>query len=279
MSSPHRLRLFAFGCSFTRYHWATWPQILAQHHDAELYNYGCAGAGNIYIFNHIMQADQYYQFGADDIVAVCWTNVCREDRYVNDRWFTGGNIFSNPYHDLDWAKKWADPHGMAIRDYAVIHAAQDYIQHRTNHHWYFSMCDIRRRMDQWASSGVDMMPAADLYQPTLQKIQASFYDVLWNDDITVKHQYNNQYIDRRFIDAHPSPQESLTYLQRTTNIDFSPDTVQAVMQAQDSWVKTLGSYCQRWTGRDFSPHHLPSSELDLLESATRIWPEHAVCRL
>ena len=42
-------RFFAFGCSFTRYEWITWADIIA-YHIKESYNYGRSGGGNSYIF-------------------------------------------------------------------------------------------------------------------------------------------------------------------------------------------------------------------------------------
>lgn len=135
----NKSRLFTFGCSFTDYIWTTWPQVLGRQYQIPLYNYGKSGAGNMYIFNHVMQADCYYNFQPEDIIAICWTNVCREDRYANKQWHTNGNIFTNDQFSKDWVKTWADPLGMAIRDYAAIKATQDFIQSKTNN-YLFLVC-------------------------------------------------------------------------------------------------------------------------------------------
>jgi hypothetical protein len=72
-------RLFTFGCSFTNYRWSTWADCLAPEFD-EFKNWGQSGAGNPYIFNSVMEADQQYIFNSTDTVVVCWTNIMREDR-------------------------------------------------------------------------------------------------------------------------------------------------------------------------------------------------------
>jgi hypothetical protein len=67
-------RLFTFGCSFTNYRWSTWADCLAPEFDY-FENWGQSGAGNHYIFNSMMEADQRHQFDEGDTVIVCWTNV------------------------------------------------------------------------------------------------------------------------------------------------------------------------------------------------------------
>ena len=60
-------RFFSFGCSFTRYAWTTWSDIIAEELKVPYYNYGGAGAGNQYIFNTVMQADAFYKFDENDL--------------------------------------------------------------------------------------------------------------------------------------------------------------------------------------------------------------------
>jgi hypothetical protein len=60
-------RLFTFGCSFTNYRWSTWADILAPEF-GEFYNWGQRGAGNHFIFNSVMEADQQNNFKDGDTV-------------------------------------------------------------------------------------------------------------------------------------------------------------------------------------------------------------------
>jgi len=48
-------RFFAFGCSFTQYHWPTWANIISKEFK-ESYNYGQVGAGNFFIYQSLMEA-------------------------------------------------------------------------------------------------------------------------------------------------------------------------------------------------------------------------------
>ena len=98
-------RIFTFGCSFTDYAWGTWANILGyEFPDAKFYNFGKSGAGNHYIFNTLMQADSSYKFTHEDLVIVQWTNISREDRFLDTepeqdpnfiaggQWITPGKI-------------------------------------------------------------------------------------------------------------------------------------------------------------------------------------------
>jgi hypothetical protein len=115
-------RLFAFGCSFTNYRWSTWADCLAPEFDS-FENWGQSGAGNHYIFNSIMEADQRHNFSTGDTVVVCWTNVMREDRYT-DRWQTLGNVTTCPIYNPDYVRDAVTERGCLIRDLAMIKATQ-----------------------------------------------------------------------------------------------------------------------------------------------------------
>ena len=271
---PGRSRLFTFGCSFTNYIWTTWAQILGHHYKIPLYNYGQTGAGNMYIFNHIMQADCYYTFRPEDIIAVCWTNVCREDRYVNGNWVTDGNIFTNDQFEKDWVKRWVDPDGMCIRDLAAIKATHEFIFSKTKNHLFLSMCDIINRTDQWAElNSKQPNNISQLYQTTLDQICPSFYDTLWNDDPTVKKIKDNQVVHTKFIDGHPSPVEGLEYLQAVTNINFDSDTIDAVEGSQQFWKDFLVKQ------KISRPWRMTKDEISSLTLGTEIWPAEKISRL
>jgi len=114
-------RFFAFGCSFTGYWWPTWADVLAKDMpQAEFYNMGYCGAGNLMISNRIYEANLKLKFNKDDLVIVMWSTFCREDRYINNRWECPGNIFTQQVYSENFVKKFADPKGYLIRDLSLI---------------------------------------------------------------------------------------------------------------------------------------------------------------
>jgi hypothetical protein len=190
-------RLFAFGCSFTNYRWSTWADCLAPEFDY-FENWGQSGAGNHYIFNSVMEADQRHRFGAGDTVMVCWTNVMREDRYT-DRWQTLGNITTCPIYNPEYVKDAITERGCLIRDIAMIKATESFLHNCAGVNTKFiAMCNIMNpRQFDYSAGDQDIF---DLYQPVLNNIMPSYQQVLYPTGW--KHS----------DDPHPTPAEHLTYL-------------------------------------------------------------------
>ena len=191
-------RLFAFGCSFTNYRWSTWVDCLAPEFDY-FENWGQSGAGNQYIFNSIMEADQRHHFGAGDTVVVCWTNVMREDRYT-DRWQTLGNITTCPIYDPGYVQDAITERGCLIRDIAMIKATQILLKQKRNVRWQFlSMCPIGN-LQQFDDSASQHQDVLDLYQSVLNNIMPSYRETVFKQGW------------RSTGDPHPTPAEHLAYL-------------------------------------------------------------------
>ena len=119
-------RFFVSGCSFTNYRWPTWADILRQEMpDAEYFNLGQTGAGNLFIAASLMEANARSKFNETDLVIPQWSTYFREDRYIEKEWITPGNIFTqkNTYND-DFIKAFACVRGYLIRDLALITATK-----------------------------------------------------------------------------------------------------------------------------------------------------------
>ena len=97
-------RVFTFGCSFTKFEWPTWADIIAHDLNIESYNYGLSGIGNVGIAHRLLQADLRHNFKDTDLILIVWTGWTREDRYHNT-WLAAGNVFNNPYYDKKFCKK------------------------------------------------------------------------------------------------------------------------------------------------------------------------------
>lgn len=194
-------RLFAFGCSFTNYRWSTWADCLAPEFDI-FENWGQAGGGNHYIFNSVMEADQRHHFGTGDTVIVCWTSFTRDDRYVDGRWHTLGNMFACPIYNTEYLKTHVDERGYLLRDLAFMKAVKTLLQARPEVNWKFlSMVEIMARPwpDDNTSQHRDVMR---LYSDVLDSVLPGYDKTVFKD---------SGWPDRNG-DPHPSPDEHLAYL-------------------------------------------------------------------
>ena len=207
-------RLYTFGCSFTNYRWSTWADCLAPEFD-EFKNWGQSGAGNPYIFNSIMEADQQYKFQETDTVIVCWTNVMREDRYVKDRWITLGNVMTTPIFTKEFKTDCVCERGNLIRDMAMIKAVKTLLENRPGLTWKFlALCDLHRP-DPYSSELMLHQDVFNLYRDVTDCILPNFIDVLgdqyWNTK-TINRPRHDASFGHDKIDYHPTPEEHLKYL-------------------------------------------------------------------
>jgi len=94
-------RIFTFGCSYTRYSYATWADLIGVNYD-ESYNFGRGGASNTYIMNKFIEADNMFNFTSDDTVIVMLTGIGRFSYYNKDKtWVTNGDLFEYHFNTKD----------------------------------------------------------------------------------------------------------------------------------------------------------------------------------
>ena len=55
-------RIFAFGCSYTRFPWPTWADIIAYDLDIPFENWANAGHGNVSIAHHMLECNLLKKF-------------------------------------------------------------------------------------------------------------------------------------------------------------------------------------------------------------------------
>lgn len=101
------MRLFTFGCSYTRWHWPTWADIIARDIGCHYENWAEPGLGNVGIQHKMLECDLKNKFTANDLVLVAWSGWTREDRYQNGKWQLRGNIalggtYSNKFIENHW---------------------------------------------------------------------------------------------------------------------------------------------------------------------------------
>lgn len=215
-------RLFTFGCSFTQYFWPTWADILGREFD-HFENWGKLGGGNQFIFNSVIECSLRNKFTSDDTVAIMWTNVTREDRYIQDKWETHGNVFTTYFYSPEFLHRYFDIKGCFVRDLAAIHATQNYLKSLGVNTIFLSMVPIKN-YDQYTIAELGtVQPLFDLYKSCLDDIRSSVYEKVFNFKWRPKDQ-----------DMHPTPAEHLKYLEEVV-----PEI--PISEANRLWTKALDS--------------------------------------
>ena len=212
-------RFFAFGCSYTNFYWPTWADILGQTFGTDYYNYGRNGAGNIYIHNMLMQADQRHSFTKDDIVIVQWSSPTREDRYLNNDWVTYGPV--DNFYSEQFIRDYFDFRGYLIRDLALIKSALSFLNHIGCEYYFLSLVPIKTssHLSGMTFDHLEInQDVTDLYKNILDTIRPSFYEVVGPPE---PRQFGVRY------DSHKIPSEHYDYMKKvlpealTQNIDSS----------------------------------------------------------
>lgn len=175
-------KLFAFGCSFTNYQWPTWADILGRTFD-HFENWGRQGAGNSFIFNSVIECHLRKTICKEDVVIVMWTNVSREDRYVNKEWIVPGNIYTQSTYDEEFVKKFADTRGYYIRDLAQMYATQQLLKNIGCKYFFLSMMPLENPMQyEIADANDSIKDILPYYKSVVDEIRPSVYEVVFNHD-------------------------------------------------------------------------------------------------
>lgn len=223
-------RFFALGCSFTNYRWTTWPEIVAEDLNVtHFYNLGRGGAGNEFIFNNLMQVDQLYDLNENDLVMICWTNVCREDRYLFGNWETHGNIYTQAFHSADLVKKYySEPSDLLLHDFAFVKASRALLEYKKVQWHFLQMLPIFEIGNHWDhTSKINNNVFSSLLNIEEQFLNKSFYEVLWNNDVRNK--------TKKCFDEHPSPGEHFLYLQKVFSHDWKTSTIEKVNELENEY--------------------------------------------
>ena len=237
-------RLFTFGCSFTQYwRWPTWADCAGYQRD-HYENWGLCGAGNHFIFNSLIECHQRNNLGPGDQVFIMWTNTSREDRYVQDRWLEGGNVYWGTELGEEYVRRFACERGYLIRDLAFIAATLDLLQNWGCEWQWFAISPLTRTNSanqlgenphQATQEDADVR---DLYQSVLTHIQPSVLDTIFSGSWFSGQGIADSHDGSR-RDFHPTPAEHLRYLEAV-----SPDLI---TPANRTWMQNCEELAQ--TGR------------------------------
>jgi len=227
-------RFFAFGCSFTKYSWPTWADIIGQ--DVPVYqNWATPGAGNHYIFNSIMEADARYKFNNNDLVIVMWSCKEREDRYSNNKWLSDTNLSQEKTYGKKWVKNFGtDLRGFLIRDLGYIAGAQSTIQKASWEQFCLNpltnIDDTKAVLDgvdldsiteeigreYWIKAFDKLCTGSDI-DPYLDNADVieTYKDLFLNINKSLEGRWTFEYVKNRVApnnDNHPTPLEALEFL-------------------------------------------------------------------
>lgn len=225
-------RFFAFGCSFTFYHWMTWADIIGSE-IPEYYNYAKPGCGNGYIFSSVIEANIRHTFTDDDLVIVMWSGVDREDRYINGSWKAAGSVYHSidNFYDKSFTQKYSDLRGYLIRDLGFISAISETLSNIDHH--FLSMMPMDK-VSEFGNEKVD----ADVYRfygKYLDMIKPSVYEAVFDMDWNTRQKVKKKVsMFRTETDLHPTPKLHLEYIQKIfPDLAFLPGTIDLVNKEED----------------------------------------------
>lgn len=146
--------LFTFGCSMTSYSWPTWADILGRECQ-NFENWGRVGAGNLYIFESIIECLTSRKITAQDTVIILWSTTSRMDYYQLGTWSAIHNrtILDNKDTLVNC------PDGNEIISYSYFTAIDEILTAKKINFYMFSWVDYDSRSK-----------AGKLHQKTLSKI-------------------------------------------------------------------------------------------------------------
>lgn len=219
-------RFFSFGCSFTEYFWPTWADIISWE-IPENYNYGKCGGGNGFIFHSIIEANQRFKFCPTDLVIVFWTNIAREDRYINKRWMVVGNIYTQNFYSPEVVKQIADDRGYLIRDLGYITATKYILDNCGCDYDYLTMVPINQP-DSYSNSKINDTDVTDLYSSITQTLKPSIFEKVFNFKWHSLPKLKSKFWENFDVsnDYHPTPEQYYTYLTTVyPQIKFSDSTI------------------------------------------------------
>jgi hypothetical protein len=212
-------RFFAFGCSFSSWHWPTWADIIGREFgENRYYNLGICASGNEFAFHRLTEAHARYHITPRDLVIICWTNFAREDRWIDGAWVTSGNIFTQDYYDKDFVKKYFDLKGALIKTSSFI-AGATHLLDSTGCDYVFGSAFPMRRISQfddlYADSSYDEV--FEVYKKYYDQVQISMAEYLYGagswrnpDPIRVKHIADKGKVQN---DDHPNVLQHLRYAE------------------------------------------------------------------
>lgn len=218
---------YAFGCSFTKYQYPTWADILIEYfkdNNVEGFNNGRTGSGNQLISSRIWEQHANKNFTKNDIVVICWSNFFRDDRYINGKgWHCPGSIFHNRFSapatinnfTFTNENQWKDVAHFLYRDCMIITSTLEGLKNTG------AKVISTHVIDPYSDN--DLLDITDLnyflkkyktwLEPNVCAIQ-NFLSEQWieNDNTRPKYRHESSPLEW-VIEDHPLPLEHYSYVE------------------------------------------------------------------
>lgn len=168
-------RLFTFGCSFTRYIWPTWADILGANF-SYYENWGQPSAGNTYIYHSVVECIATKKLNSDDTVIIMWTAADREDKYLDGKWINYGPLQHNHTKKLSkqYIKDYYDLNGFLLRDLGLIIGIKNILENQKIPYEFLWMSP----MDNDCNSNSYLL---EIFKEQLGKIYPSMFELIYNN--------------------------------------------------------------------------------------------------
>ena len=203
-------RFFAFGCSFTSYHWPTWADILGHHFGKEYHNFVAPGCCSDFIFRSVIEANQIYNFQSSDLIIIQWTEILRDARWRPDTGLQGcGSILHSPSFTVAHLMRLKQQEFLK-RDLEYATAISMILDSQKIDHYMFCMNNLTSLI---GTPYQDLTPVLNFYSDVVKKFKPSFQETIqWIDQPGVSR---SNYPTRGNIenDKHPTPALHLKHLQ------------------------------------------------------------------
>jgi hypothetical protein len=154
--------LYTFGCSLTCYSWPTWADILGKEF-AQHENWGRGSAGNLYIFESVIECLLKNNIGPNDTIVILWSAITRMDYYQLGTW---ASMHHRSMLDTTTDLVVNCPDGNEIISYSYFAAVDKLL----------SLLDVKYYMFKWCQYDYDTK-AGTLYNSTLSRIQPLNFNV------------------------------------------------------------------------------------------------------
>lgn len=126
-------RLFTFGCSFTKYHYPTWADIVGSCFN-EYQNWARGSAGNNFILSSLQECHARNNLTAADTVIILFAPLTRYDYYQFENW----HHEVNAVHKLHSQDLFSCPRGVTVQNYSWMSCVVEFLQSAQTNYQLFS---------------------------------------------------------------------------------------------------------------------------------------------